>query len=61
MNYQEERDRRIRRAVFDLNALTQREVAVMDKLANTQRKIRDQLQVVHELLDRGDQEKETER
>lgn len=52
MNHQEERERRLRKAVFDLNALTQREVAVMDKLADTQRKIRDQLQVMHELLDR---------
>lgn len=51
MNYEEERTRRLRKAITDLNSLAQCEMAAMNKLVDAQRKIRNQLQLLHELLD----------
>lgn len=50
MNTQKQFNKRMSRALFDLNALLYREVAVMDRLVDIQRSVRTQRQVMSELL-----------
>lgn len=50
MNTQKQFNKRMSSALFDLNALLYREVAVMDRLVDIQRSVHTQRQVMSELL-----------